>query len=332
MCLIAHYRGKPSRPNLPRGKWVRESQFGALKHVQQSSSATMLARPLRLARPLSIPSFTRSYVVSIRPPIVYPKKKYPRSYNERKTYLYNQYARLLEESHSTPMIFLEHVDFSALRLITLRREIAAAALKHTVPAPSLSSPTPVPAVSPDLPTLKIMNGTLFGVVLRDHKPVDAHIAESISKMVSGGFAILTLPDLNPPQLKAVLRIMSRLVPPRKPKTPEDIKKAKEEAEKNFIPGRKLKRQRPVPVPNLKVVGALIEGRIFQAEGVRSVADLPTLDTLRAQLVGLISAPATQLAGVLSEASGGRLARTLEGLKKGLEEKDSAGQDANPLSP
>ncbi|TCD71127.1 hypothetical protein EIP91_012075 [Steccherinum ochraceum] len=290
----------------------------------------MLARLLRLPRLPSSPSSSRTYVVSIRPPIVYPKKKYPRTYNERKTYLYNQYARLLEESHSTPLIFLEHVDFAVPRLIQLRREIAAAALKHATPAPSLSSPTPapVPPVAPALPTLKIMNGTLFGVVLRDHKPVDAEIAEAISEMVEGGFAVLSLPDLNPPQLKAVLRIMSRLVPPRKPKTPEDLKKAQEEAEKNFIPGRKLKRQRPIPVPDLRVVGALIEGRIFKAEGVKSVSELPTLDTLRAQLVGLISAPAAQLAGVLSQASGGSLARTLEGLKMSLEEKEGAGQDAS----
>ncbi|KAH8094730.1 hypothetical protein BXZ70DRAFT_947296 [Cristinia sonorae] len=289
---------------------------------------TMLARPLRLVRPPATPSLSRSYVVSIQPPIVYPKKKYPRSYNERKTYLYNQYARLLEDSQSTPIIFLEHVDFAVPRLIQLRREIAAAALKHATPPPSLSSPTPLPTVTPELPTLKVMNGTLFGVVLRDHKPVDAHIAEAISKMVSGGFAILTLPNLNPPQLKAVLRIMSRLVPPRKAKTPEEIKKEQQDAEKNFIPGRKLKRQRPVPVPDLKVVGALIEGRIFMADGVKSISELPTLDTLRAQLVGLISAPATQLAGVLSQAGGGTLARTLEGLKKSLEEKEDAGQDAS----
>ncbi|THH15273.1 hypothetical protein EUX98_g9491 [Antrodiella citrinella] len=292
----------------------------------------MLARPLRLAHPPTLPSLSRSYVVSIKPPIVYPKKKYPRSYNERKTYLYNQYARLLEDSQSTPIIFLEHVDFSVPRLIQLRREISAAALKHVVAAPSLSSPTPVPAIEPELPTFKVMNGTLFGVVLRDHKPVDAQIAEDISEMVSGGFAILTLPNLNPPQLKAIMRIMSRLVPPRKTVTPEDIKKREEEAQKNFVPGRKLKRQRPVPIPDLRVVGALIEGRIFKADGVKSVAELPTLDTLRAQLVGLISAPATQLAGVVSAASGGQLARTLEGLKKSLEEKEAGGEDANPGSP
>ncbi|THH26435.1 hypothetical protein EUX98_g7753 [Antrodiella citrinella] len=260
------------------------------------------ARPLRLAHPPTLPSLSRSYVVSIKPPIVYPKKKYPRTYNERKTYLYNQYARLLEDSQSTPIIFLEHVDFSVPRLIQLRREISAAALKHAVAAPSLSSPTPVPAIEPELPTFK----------------------------VSGGFAILTLPNLNPPQLKAIMRIMSRLVPPCKTVTSEDIKKREEEAQKNFVPGRKLKRQRQV-LPDLRVVGALIEGRIFKADGVKSVAELPTLDTLRAQLVGLISAPATQLAGVVSAASSGQLARTLEGLKKSLEE-EAGGEDANPGSP
>jgi hypothetical protein len=42
--------------------------------------------------------------------------------------------------------------------------------------------------------------------------------------------------------------------------------------------------------------------------------LPDLDTLRAQIVGLISAPAAQLSGVLSAAAGGQLSRVLEGLK------------------
>jgi len=44
-----------------------------------------------------------------------------------------------------------------------------------------------------------------------------------------------------------------------------------------------------------------------------------LDTLHSQIIGLLSSPGTQLAGVLSEASGGKLARTLEGLKKSVED-------------
>jgi len=60
-----------------------------------------------------------------------------------------------------------------------------------------------------------------------------------------------------------------------------------------------------------------------------VSKLPTLDTLRAQVVGLLSAPASQLAMILGEASGGKLARTLEGLKIGLEEEDKS--DGAPSS-
>jgi len=67
------------------------------------------------------------------------------------------------------------------------------------------------------------------------------------------------------------------------------------------------------------MGALIEGRVFKAPDVQEVAKLPTLVTLHAQIVGLLSSPATQLAGVLSQAGGGQLVRTLAGFQKGLEE-------------
>ena len=138
---------------------------------------------------------------------------------------------------------------------------------------------------------------------------------------------LSFPSLDPPQLKAVLRALSRAVPPRKPKTQQDIEEEKKAAEAAFVPGRRPKRQRPTPVPDLKLLGALIEGRLFKAESVQSVADLPTLDTLRAQIVGLLSAPAAQLSMVLSEASGGKLKRTLEGFKKSLEEPEAPAEDS-----
>jgi ribosomal protein L10 len=84
----------------------------------------------------------------------------------------------------------------------------------------------------------------------------------------------------------------------------------------------MKRQRPVLTPDLKVVGALIEGKVFLPQGVRDVSALPTLDTLRAQIVGLLSHPGMQIAALLNEAGGAKLARTLEGLKKSLEEDTS----------
>ncbi|OSX67183.1 hypothetical protein POSPLADRAFT_1042443 [Postia placenta MAD-698-R-SB12] len=224
-------------------------------------------------------------------PRVYPNKTVPRVYSERKAYLYNQYTRLFQSSFDTPLVFLHHNDFSIPRLIQLRRQITAAAAKHAS-TPSLAGPSPAPAAA--APTLTILRTSILGVALRDFAPLDRHAAMNIAQLVEGGLAVLAFPSFDPPQMQAILRALSRAVPPRK-------------------------RQRPTPVPELRVVGALVEGRVFGPAGVGEVTQLPTLETLRAQLVGLLSAPAMQLAMVLGEAGGARLARTLEGLKKSLEE-------------
>ena len=273
----------------------------------------------RSASASSIPRAARGYVVSVKQPRVYEGKPTPRRYGVEKTFLYNQYTRMLEASDNSPIIFLQHTNFSAQRLQTLRRDIAAANAKFSV---SLSSLTPAP-VEVGAPTLTVMRTSLFGVALRDFTPLDADKADQIAELVKGGLAVLTLPSFNPPQLDAILRALDRSVPPKKLGAAEQTKPTKPQDDPNFIPGRKMQRVKPVLTPELSVMGALIERRVFGMEGVRDVSKLPTLDTLRAQIVGLLSSPAVQLAAVLSEASGGKLARTLEGLKKGLEESQGA---------
>jgi len=160
--------------------------------------------------------------------------------------------------------------------------------------------------------------------------LDHQATTEMAGLVEGGLAVLAFPSFNPPQMQAILRALQRAVPPRQPKTPEQLAQQKKEEEAAFVPGRRQKRQRPTPVPDMKLVGALIEGRVFKAPGVWDVASLPTLETLHAQLVGLLSAPATQLSMVLSEASGAKLARTLEGLKKQLEDSENGGKDGQPV--
>jgi ribosomal protein L10 len=179
-------------------------------------------------------------------------------------------------------------------------------------------------VAPTLPTLSVIRSSLFGVALRDFAPIDAKTGEEIAQTVQGGLAVLSLPVFNPPQLQAILRALERSVPKPKPPTAEELKQAAAlEAQDPPNPGRRVKRSRKVHEPELALMGALIEGRVFKALGVKEVARLPTLDTLHAQIVGLLSSPGMQLAAVLSEASGGKLARTLEGLKKSLEEDETA---------
>lgn len=266
----------------------------------------------------SIPRTARGYVVSVKPPRVYEGKPTPRRYGVQKTFLYNQYTRMLEASDNSPIIFLQHTNFAAQRLQKLRRDIADANTKFSV---SLSSPTPSP-VEIGAPTLAVVRTSLFGVALRDFAPLDADQADQIAGLLKGGLAVLTLPLFNPPQLDAILRALDRSVPPKKPET-EQPAPTKPQDDPSFIPGRKMQRVKPVLTPELEVMGALIERRVFGMEGVRDVSKLPTLDTLRAQIVGLLSSPAVQLAAILSEASGGKLARTLVGFKKGLEESQSA---------
>jgi len=60
---------------------------------------------------------------------------------------------------------------------------------------------------------------------------------------------------------------------------------------------------------LKIVGGALGGTVLDAEAVRQLAELPSLDELRARLVGLINTPASRLASVL-QAPGGQLARVL----------------------
>jgi large subunit ribosomal protein L10 len=62
-------------------------------------------------------------------------------------------------------------------------------------------------------------------------------------------------------------------------------------------------------PKLILLGGGLGRHMLDAEGVRSLAALPSLDELRGTLLGLLSAPATRIAGLL-QAPGGQLARVL----------------------
>ncbi|KAF6754227.1 hypothetical protein DFP72DRAFT_899724 [Ephemerocybe angulata] len=256
-----------------------------------------------------LPSSTRAYAISLNESWFS-----NRVFKDKKAYQFSWYTRLLESSRTGPLIVLHHDEFSAERLKQLRNDIAAAAKKVKGPSADTAA----------LPTLTVVRSSVFGVALRRFPDTNGADLESVINKQRGSFAVLQIPSMDPPLLNAVLRAMDRSVPPKPPKTPEEIKA--EEAAKTADPeqpGRRMKRVRPIRTPELKVMGAIIEGRAFVPAGLQEVAKLPTLETLRAQIVGLLSAPASQIAAVLAQASGGQLARTLEGLKKGLEEQEGA---------
>lgn len=61
---------------------------------------------------------------------------------------------------------------------------------------------------------------------------------------------------------------------------------------------------------LVVLGGAIGGTMLDAKGVEALATLPSLDELRAKLIGLLNGPASKLVGVL-QAPAGQLARVLQ---------------------
>ena len=58
-----------------------------------------------------------------------------------------------------------------------------------------------------------------------------------------------------------------------------------------------------------ILGGAMGETVLDAKAVKQLADLPSLDELRAKLLGMIQTPATRIAGVL-QAPGGQLARVL----------------------
>ena len=60
---------------------------------------------------------------------------------------------------------------------------------------------------------------------------------------------------------------------------------------------------------LIIVGGGLAGQGMDAAGVRELASLPSLDELRGKLIGLLQAPAAQIARIL-QASAGQVARVL----------------------
>ena len=60
---------------------------------------------------------------------------------------------------------------------------------------------------------------------------------------------------------------------------------------------------------LTILGAGLGTLVLDPDGVQALAKLPSLDELRAGLLGMIKTPATRIAGVL-QAPGGQIARVL----------------------
>lgn len=76
---------------------------------------------------------------------------------------------------------------------------------------------------------------------------------------------------------------------------------------------------------LVLIGGALGTQTLNADGVKALAELPSLETLRAGLLGMLNTPATRLAGVL-QAPAGQLARVF-----GAFAKRDEGPGAEPMA-
>lgn len=73
---------------------------------------------------------------------------------------------------------------------------------------------------------------------------------------------------------------------------------------------------------VKVKGALLGGNVLNAKDVEALADLPPLPVIRAQFLGLLSAPASRLAGVVAGS-----VRQVVNVVKAYADKDTSASNA-----
>jgi len=73
---------------------------------------------------------------------------------------------------------------------------------------------------------------------------------------------------------------------------------------------------------LVLIGGALGTQTLNADGIKALAELPSLETLRGRLLGMLQTPATRLAGVL-QAPAGQLARVFGAYAKRDEEAQAA---------
>ncbi|GAA6055272.1 hypothetical protein JCM3770_001519 [Rhodotorula araucariae] len=154
-------------------------------------------------------------------------------------------------------------------------------------------------------TLTLLRPGLLPALLRDH-PAPASWVDTTyladPSHLQGPLAVLTADTLDPPTLAkalALVRHVSRQPPPNAPPAPE-----------------------PAQLDRLAVLSALVEHTAADPARADHVSRLPPLDVLRAQLVGLVAAPASRIARVLG-ARATDVARTLDGFRQGLADEQQA---------
>ncbi|WFD00342.1 hypothetical protein MYAM1_003090 [Malassezia yamatoensis] len=234
--------------------------------------------------------------VKIKEPKLLPYQQTRKELSDRKSHLFSKYQRLLRENEL--IILFQSENLSVALLEKVRKQV------HSVPFPDadkfrLNSMEQGQWTLPPIALDVARTGLLRPICRQD----PAACIQGLQPYLSGQVALLSTPVLSPEYIGKVLRAMER-----------PVKAARDAVDSTS--GKKA--------PSLLPVAAIVErSRLVDASSIPALTKLPSLPVLQSQLVGLLSMPGQQIAGILSQGGGGVLAATLAARRRDLEN----GQDA-----
>jgi len=237
-------------------------------------------------------ALVRTYATMTKIPKHFAYQDKRKGFSERKTFLFNKYQRMMRENE---LVVLFHAENLNVKLLSeIRRQVSHIKVPDADLARLEALNHGAPWTWPASAFTMARTGLLRPVCRRD----TAESIQALEPYLHGQMAMLTCPVLSPEYVGKVLRAIERPVT----------------AAANDVDPKSEKK-----APLLRPLVAVAErARVIDAKSLPAFTQLPNLATLRAQLVGLLSAPGTQLAGILSQAGGGELAATLEARRRDLE--------------
>ena len=237
-------------------------------------------------------ALVRTYATTTQIPKHFAYQDKRKGFSERKTFLFNKYQRMMRENE---LVVLFHAENLNVKLLSeIRRQVSHIKVPDADLARLEALNHGAPWTWPASAFTMARTGLLRPVCRRD----TAESIQALEPYLHGQMAMLTCPVLSPEYVGKVLRAIERPVT----------------AAANDVDPKSEKK-----APLLRPLVAVAErARVIDAKSLPAFTQLPNLATLRAQLVGLLSAPGTQLAGILSQAGGGELAATLEARRRDLE--------------
>ncbi|GHJ84676.1 hypothetical protein NliqN6_1078 [Naganishia liquefaciens] len=214
-----------------------------------------------------------------------------RIYTDRKAILYQSYTHILD--HTPAILLFQPNNLTSAELAAIRRAIAE------ISSSTSQASSPIGNDSTAATLLTVRTGILSAVInaRNDHSRAQSTALQSL---LSGPLALVTLPQFSPAHITKVLTAINKAL--------------------NLRPAPATRAGTALPVnARMMLLGGIFDGQHIASapEIVQHVSRLPELDTLRAQLVGLLGAAPAQLVGALQSAGGGGLVRTLKGLENNL---------------